>query len=144
LKQEKTMRKQNKGYVLAGIAALCLLAVALSGCGGGGGGDGLVATTDTVNGTVTNGGASTAGDVVEFDDLAGVKATIGNGGGYTLTVPDADITGSDNLWVLDNSGNVLDVVPIVLSASGGQTATPSTALPVAPAPPGNCFATAHC
>jgi hypothetical protein len=135
------MRKLiNKGFVLATLTALCL-PLAFAGCGGGGGG-GLVATSDTVNGTVTNSGASTAGDVVEFDDLAGVKATIGNGNTYSLTVPGADITGSDNLWILDNSGNVLDVVPIALSASGGQTVTPNTALPAAPGPP-ICFAVGH-
>lgn len=135
------MHKQIIGRLLA-LLTLCLMAIGLAGCGGGGGGGGSTppAGPDTVNGTVSNGGASTAGDVVKFDNLPNVTGAVGNGGTYTLTVPVADITGNDNLWIFDNSGNVIDVVPIVLSAGGGQTVTPNTALPAVPPPPGNGFA----
>lgn len=122
---------------LVGIAALlALLATALAGCGGGGGGGGAAdPPVDVVNGTVSNGGGSTSGDVVEFDDMSTVKATVNGSNSYTLVVPASDVTGSDSLWILDGSGNVLDIVSITLSNTGGQTVTPSTSLPATPPPP---------
>ncbi|HEX5324816.1 MAG TPA: hypothetical protein VFW40_13595 [Capsulimonadaceae bacterium] len=140
------MRKQQyMGYVLAALATLCLLSLALAGCGGGGGGGSTPPPPpDTINGTLTNNGTPTTGDGVEFDDLPSVTGAVGAGGAYTLTVPVKDITGNDNLWFFDSNGQVLDVVPITMPAGGGNTLTPSTALPVVPPPPG-CFAAgAHC
>jgi hypothetical protein len=109
-----------------------VLLFSLWGCSGSGG-----QPVDLLQGTVLNkDGTPAANAQVRFDNSSQITTETNAQGQYRLAVPTSQITGKDNLWVIDKGGTVLLVTSVTVSGSGTttvQTTLPSN--PPAPPPP---------
>jgi hypothetical protein len=113
---------------------IALLAAPLTGCGGGGnsGGSAPAPQTTTFTGTVLNSsGSPVAGASIVFDNIGPVSTVTNNQGQFTLTVPNADITGTDTLTAFTSQGILLQMQNLTASTSV------TIIVPSAPPPPTN-------
>ena len=123
------------------VSAILFIAVALlAGCGGGGGGGGSSSgsttgggssNTTTYSGTVVNTetGSVPSGDTIRFDS-SGPSTTVSSTGTYSLTVPNADITGNDTLYIINSSTG-----DIITSQAIGSSTTIELVIGPPPSPP---------
>ena len=117
------MRFHRNEIVRLCVAPAALgLALAAGGCGSGDGGGGTAAPLQ-ITGTVKNttSGAVLSGYTVSFDASKTETAATSATGAFTLTVPRADVSGTDTLTLTDPSGVLVDKVSLPASSKTSLT-----------------------